>query len=150
MDIDRTFGPVFNESSFLLPLLSLQQAIEGLKSEPNGHQLKDVCNQPLHGDKACNIQNLWAYWQDSPSNLAITKWDDSLQRELSYLDHFLACDNNPTLDGNSDKTQRLPCMSKGIQKIKHTPQKWKIHSFVQFLFRRHPGASVLHSRRVYA
>ena len=57
MDIDRTFGPVFNESSFLLPLLSLQQAIEGLKSEPNGHQLKDVCNQPLHGDKACNIQN---------------------------------------------------------------------------------------------
>ena len=114
MDIDRTFGPVFNESSFLLPLLSLQQAIEGLKSEPNGHQLKDVCNQPLHGDKACNIQNLWAYWQDSPSNLAITKWDDSLQRELSYLDHFLACANNPTLDGNSDKTQRLPCMSKGI------------------------------------
>ena len=112
-NINRTFGPIFNKEKFMLPLLSLQKAIEDLRSYPNGVMLKEVCNQPLHGGLACNIQNLWAYWQDDTSNLDITQYNADLGRDLGYLDHFLACAKNPTLDKNSDQTQKLPCMSKG-------------------------------------
>ena len=112
LDQERTFGPVFNDTHFLVPLLELQQKIENLVS-PNGYKLADVCNKPLTRSNACNIQNIWAYWQDSVTNLNKKYTDPTLGRTLGYLDHFLSCANNPTLDEDSDRTQKLSCMSKG-------------------------------------
>ena len=62
-----TFGPVF-QPEFMLNLLELQKAIESIES-PNGIKLVDVCNKPLSpSSEACNIQNIWAYWQDDVGN----------------------------------------------------------------------------------
>ena len=34
-----------------------------------------VCNKPLHPDKSeCNIQNVWAYWQDDEALLEKERW----------------------------------------------------------------------------
>ena len=62
-DEDREFGPVFNASHFLLPVLRLQKAIEAVVAE-DGTTFQDVCNAPLSPQsKICNVQSLWAYWQ---------------------------------------------------------------------------------------
>ena len=62
-DEDREFGPVFNASHFLLPVLRLQKAIEAIVAE-DGTTFQDVCNAPLSPQsKICNVQSLWAYWQ---------------------------------------------------------------------------------------
>ena len=64
-DEDREFGPVFNASHFLLPVLRLQKAIEAIVAE-DGTTFQDVCNAPLSPQsKICNVQSLWAYWQVS-------------------------------------------------------------------------------------
>ena len=84
-------GPIFHADEFLKPLLKLQQGIENITTD-SGIMLKDVCNAPLAPqDNVCNIQNIWAYWQDD-----VEKFD--LQRNVTefnfidtYLDHFLLC-----------------------------------------------------------
>ena len=46
-----------------------------------------VCNKPLDPeDDSCNIQNIWAYWQDSERN-----FDNH-----DYLAHALQCFSNPS------------------------------------------------------
>merc|ERR1719195_2593644 len=66
--------------------------------------------------KACNVQNVLAYWQDNEELLDVEKvdpkgGDGNTERTWTYLDHFLACANNPTLTGPSDKLG-IGCMSK--------------------------------------
>ena len=68
LDIDLfgnnvTFGPVF-QPDFLKAVLKLQNSIETIVT-PDGVKLVDVCHKPLSpSSEACNIQNVWAYWQD--------------------------------------------------------------------------------------
>ena len=45
-----------------------------------------MCNKPLTPeDDSCNIQNIWAYWQDDNSS-DVFKVEDG-----AYLDHALKC-----------------------------------------------------------
>merc|ERR1719228_1316237 len=117
------FGPIFNKK-FLKEVLKLQQKIENLEftyRESNGdehkYKLNKVCNKPLSPEiDKCNIQNVLAYWQDDEELLDMTKYDPvgndgNVPRNWSYLDHFLACTNNPTLPALSDKLN-IGCMSK--------------------------------------
>ena len=105
-------------------VLKLQQKIENLEfiyRESNGdehkYKLNKVCNKPLSPEiDKCNIQNVLAYWQDDEELLDMTKYDPvgndgNVPRNWSYLDHFLACTNNPTLPALSDKLN-IGCMSK--------------------------------------
>ena len=94
-DVNRTFGPIFHRDEFLLPLLELQQDIMNLTVESEGEMisLKDVCNNPLSRNDyktgMCNIQSVWAYWQDN-----VTRLDQETPfntKVLNYLDHFLFC-----------------------------------------------------------
>ena len=76
-----------------------------------------VCNKPLSPEiDKCNIQNVLAYWQDDETLIEKIKFDPEgndggVPRTWNYLDHFLACANNPTLPANSDKLN-IGCMSK--------------------------------------
>ena len=48
-----------------------------------------VCNKPLDPeDDSCNIQNIWAYWQDDEANF--------LTEGQEYLSHALKCFSNPS------------------------------------------------------
>ena len=117
------FGPIFNKN-FMKEVLKLQQKIEELEfkyKESDGveqtYNLKKVCNKPLSPDhNECNIQNVLAYWQDDEALLEKEKYDPegndgNRPRTWTYLDHFLACANNPTLTAQSDKLN-IGCMSK--------------------------------------
>ena len=73
-----------------------------------------VCNKPLlPSSSICNIQNIWAYWQDDISKLEATGENTKYSGHLdTYLDHFLLCARNPTLP--QDQTaMKQACMSKG-------------------------------------
>ena len=76
-----------------------------------------VCNKPLSPEiNECNIQNVLAYWQDNEELLDKTRQDPTGNdggnpRTWNYLDHFLACANNPTLPALSDNLN-IGCMSK--------------------------------------
>ena len=94
MDVDREFGPIFNDTHFLKPLLALQKSIENLTTS-DGITLKDVCFHPLVQSDVCTIQSIWGYYQDSEE-----KWDElfkdpavykAIHRYENYLDHFIAC-----------------------------------------------------------
>ena len=64
-DENREFGPVFNATHFLLPVLKLQKSVEAIVAE-DGTTFQDVCNAPLSPQsKICNVQSIWAYWQVS-------------------------------------------------------------------------------------
>ena len=53
-------------------LLQLQTSIENIET-PSGVKLVDVCHKPLSpSSEACNIQNVWAYWQDDMKNFNAT------------------------------------------------------------------------------
>ena len=117
------FGPIFNKN-FMKEVLKLQKKIEELEfkyKESDGveqtYNLKKVCNKPLSPDhNECNIQNVLAYWQDDEALLEKEKYDPegndgNRPRTWTYLDHFLACANNPTLTAQSDKLN-IGCMSK--------------------------------------
>jgi len=117
------FGPIFNKN-FMKEVLKLQQKIEELEfkyKESDGvdhtYNLKKVCNKPLSPEiNECNIQNVLAYWQDDEALLEKEKYDPegndgNRPRTWTYLDHFLACANNPTLTAQSDKLN-IGCMSK--------------------------------------
>ena len=84
------FGPIFNKEEFLLPLLKLQQDIEKLETA-DGKRLVDICHQPLSQSPVCNIQSIWAYWQDSESLLNEVVNDTMLDTTYNFLDHFLSC-----------------------------------------------------------
>ncbi len=97
LDENRTFGPIFHKDEFLLPLLQLQEDLYNIEAEmPDGKviKLQDVCNNPLsrpnsQKETICNIQNIWAYWQDDVELLHnVHEWNE---RNLTYLDHFLMC-----------------------------------------------------------
>ena len=100
------FGPIFNKK-FLLDILDLQNEISNIKFiyEDKNMTLKDVCNQPLND--GCNIQNVWAYWQDDVDKLNTTMQYNSTL-ELNYLDHFLDCSRNPALPMD---VLGIPCMA---------------------------------------
>ena len=76
-----------------------------------------MCNKPLSPEiDKCNIQNVLAYWQDDEQLLEKEVYDPEgndggVPRTWNYLDHFLACANNPTLPALSDKLN-IGCMSK--------------------------------------
>ena len=101
MNKEREFGPIFNKTAFLKPLLDLQTSIENLSTEPvkqiDGSykhiKLEDICHKPLSQSSVCNIQSIWAYWQDNAAlldeTLRYTKPDGFV--EENYLDHFLSC-----------------------------------------------------------
>jgi len=117
------FGPIFNKK-FMKEVLKLQQKIENLEFKykesdgvENTYNLKKVCNKPLSPEiNECNIQNVLAYWQDDETLLETEKYDPKgndgdVPRTWNYLDHFLACANNPTLTAQSDKLN-IGCMAK--------------------------------------
>ena len=99
---NQTFGPIFHPDEFLLPLLDLQEQVKGLVAnitvgdKKEYVMLKDICNNPLsRPDKEpnvdnCNIQSMWAYWQDN-----VTLFETTFETEdfgnITYLDHFLQC-----------------------------------------------------------
>ena len=62
-----------------------------------------VCNKPLDPeDDSCNIQNIWAYWQDDLNNF---ETDD-----LEYLSHALKCFSNPSY--TNPLSNVLSCLGK--------------------------------------
>ena len=88
----RIFGPVFNKTHFLKPLLKLQENIQNLETD-DGVRLEDICHKPLLQSPICNIQSVLAYWQDDDALL-----DETINQEIdgqvirsNYLDHFLHC-----------------------------------------------------------
>ena len=94
MDVDRLFGPIFNDTHFLKPLLELQKSIENLTTE-DGIMLKDICFQPLVQSDVCTIQSICGYYQDSEEVLD-EEFEDTvlspiINRTENYLDHFIAC-----------------------------------------------------------
>lgn len=123
---DLEIGPVFKEK-FLKEVLKLQRKIEELtfsfkedEEEATAiltYNLSEVCNKPLSpANNKCNIQNVWAYWQDDINLLDATRFDPkggdgNVPRNWTYLDHFLACVKNPTLTAPSDKLNQ-GCMAK--------------------------------------
>ena len=94
MEKDRIFGPIFNNTHFLKPLLRLQQSIENLTTS-DGITLKDICLQPLVQSDVCTIQSIWGYFQDSEERLDEEFKDaglfDIINRTENYLDHFISC-----------------------------------------------------------
>ena len=66
--------------------------IENITTE-DGVKLSDICNNPLEGQTdACNIQNIWAYWQDSLDNLnKVATPAEFPNATYNYLDHFISC-----------------------------------------------------------
>lgn len=111
--LEQNFGPIFHEEEFLKPLLKLQQDIEEITTE-TGLKLQDVCNAPLSPqDNVCNIQNIWAYWQDSLEKFELIRLNSNTGRNMTYLDHFLTCARNPALPTDGHPTNPLSCMSKG-------------------------------------
>ncbi|CAB4060780.1 NPC1 [Lepeophtheirus salmonis] len=92
----KEFGPIFHKYEFLLPLLRLQKEIEKIETQDNKVLLKDICHTPLTPtSNACNIQNLWSYWQDDPKELDKTGYNDKTNHNDTYLDHFILCSRNP-------------------------------------------------------
>ena len=94
MDIDRVFGPIFNDTHFLKPLLELQKSIENLTTS-DGVTLKDICLKPLVQSDVCTIQSIWGYFQDSEEKLEeqinnTVLWPE-IHRTTNYLDHFIQC-----------------------------------------------------------
>ena len=123
-------GPIF-QKTFLKEVLKLQKKIESLElvyKEEDGmaykYNLKTVCNKPLSPEiEECNIQNVLAYWQDDEELLDAEKYDPvgsdgDLPRTWNYLDHFLACANNPTLTSESDKLN-IRCMARWAGLFSH-------------------------------
>lgn len=107
-DETRTFGPVFNKK-FLLEVLDLQRGIENVSFEYENKKmtLEDVCNRPL-GEDGCNIQNIWAYWQNDETQLDRVE-SVTGGTNYTYLDHFLECSRNPSLMApTEDKTCMAP------------------------------------------
>ena len=89
----RTFGPIFNKTHFLKPLLELQNNIQNLRTE-DGITLESICHKPLKQSSVCNIQSVLAYWQDDPNLLDETisfKTPSNKEINSTYLDHFLSC-----------------------------------------------------------
>ena len=121
------FSPMFNKV-FLKALLKLQKDIEAIEVDYlEGEQtrtlsLTDVCFKPLSrapgdvwGDDTvnehCSINNIWAYWQDKESNLDLVV--NKTDMDITYLDHFTSCTNNPSQTQQSDKDMfGLGCLSK--------------------------------------
>ena len=65
-----------------------------------------VCNKPLDPeDDSCNIQNIWAYWQDSLDNFKTDETDDQY-----YLGHALKCFSNPSYTNPLESV--LSCLGK--------------------------------------
>ena len=108
----RIFSPMFNKK-FLRALLQLQKDIEALQAEDTEGNigktlsLTDVCFKPLqlapgdtHGSDTandhCSINSIWAYWQDED------KLDNVHDHDLTYLDHFTSCANNPSQTKQGD------------------------------------------------
>lgn len=90
-DEKRTFGPIFNDSAFLIPALRLQKEIETLEAA-DGTTLADICNAPLSPQSSvCNIQSIWSYWQDEEENMKKTGFNEQTQHQDTYLDHFVLC-----------------------------------------------------------
>ena len=94
-DNDRVFGPIFNDTHFLKPLLHLQQSIENLTTS-DGITLKDICLQPLAQSDVCTIQSIWGYFQDSEEKLdeefiSSQGLYNFINRTENYLDHLISC-----------------------------------------------------------
>ena len=109
---DKIFGPVF-QKKFMLKTLELQEKIRNLTFmyEDTQMSLNDVCNKPV--GSGCNIQNVWGYWQDDASlfnKVGIYGGGTESERNVTYLDHFVDCTNNPSLPGPSDSL-KIPCMA---------------------------------------
>ncbi len=108
----REFGPVFNASHFLLPVLDLQKRIESVVAE-DGTTFQEVCNAPLSPQSTiCNVQSLWAYWQDDAANLNLTGLNEATGHVDTYLDHFLMCSRNPA-NPSDGLVPPQSCMSRG-------------------------------------
>ncbi len=60
---------------------------------------------------SCNIQNIWAYWQDDPANLDLWGINEEGHND-TYLDHFLVCSKNPTNPADGLEPSQN-CMGKG-------------------------------------
>ena len=115
------FGPVFHEK-FLITVLELQQEIEQITFDflneetgqvEDGYRLSDICNKPLSPDNNnCNIQSVWAYWQDDIEHFHHTVNSSILGEEIGFQHHFLDCANNPTINLQADTKFGLSCMSK--------------------------------------
>ncbi|XP_059098084.1 NPC intracellular cholesterol transporter 1-like [Tigriopus californicus] len=110
-DEEILVGSAF-QPEFMLKTLSLLKAIQGITAG-DGTTLADVCHKPLSPDsQECNIQSIWAYWQDDPFKFNLHGINPDTQHNDTYLDHFLLCARNPTLQ--EDQTaMKLGCMSKG-------------------------------------
>ena len=93
-----------------MEVLKLQQRVEDVKYK-SGNQikgLKDVCHQPLAPEKdECNIQNIWSYWQDDIEEFKKNGISQSSGHNDTYLDHFLLCIRNPTLQVRTKLMDKL-------------------------------------------
>eukprot|EP00095_Tigriopus_kingsejongensis_P012689 maker-scaffold22_size673200-snap-gene-4.23 protein:Tk12689 transcript:maker-scaffold22_size673200-snap-gene-4.23-mRNA-1 annotation:"niemann-pick c1 protein isoform x3" len=108
---DIQMGAVFRPE-FMLETLRLLKEVQALTTS-SGVSLSDICHKPLAPDQQeCNIQSIWAYWQDDPDKFLESGINPTTGHNDTYIDHFLMCSNNPTLQ--QDQTfMKQGCMSKG-------------------------------------
>ncbi len=114
-EVDRNFSSLFKKD-FMLRVLELQQRIEALVGTTDSGErvsLSDVCHAPLRPDNdACNVQSVWSYWQDSKEEMLRAETNKKTGHEDTYLDHFMLCSRNPTLQ-TAPTAMAQGCMSKG-------------------------------------
>jgi len=94
LDEEKLFSPLFRRE-FMLEVLKFQKAVENVTSA-SGVTFKDVCSQPLApSSDACNVQTVWAYWQDDQEEFDRSGVNAKSGHNDTYLDHFLICARNP-------------------------------------------------------
>ena len=107
--LNVTYSPVFDKR-FLNKVLELQEGIQDL--EVDGVTLSKVCHQPLYPESAeCNVQSIWAYWQNDRDNLNASK-KNKYDHVDNYLDHFADCSRNP-VQTKTSTAMGQSCLSKG-------------------------------------
>ncbi|KAF2896926.1 hypothetical protein ILUMI_09250 [Ignelater luminosus] len=93
------FGPVFNDT-FLKAIFDLQEKVKTI-GHGTDHSFDKICFAPLRTKgqvktnvEECVVQSVWGYYQNDMSTFDETDTDDD-GYEVNYLDHFVACTQNP-------------------------------------------------------
>lgn len=105
-----TFNPIF-DLDFMHQVLSLQNEVSNITAtfENRTIGLKDICFSPMSPENDnCTIMSIFQYFQNSHENLDKINKDFFFVRG-DYLDHLLACAQNPT-SFNETKVY-LQCMA---------------------------------------
>ncbi|VDD90496.1 unnamed protein product [Enterobius vermicularis] len=96
--LETYYGPALRKN-FLMSVLELQTEVERLVAYTKDNTpvtLNDVCFQPMApANTNCTIMSVLNYFQNDPKNLNKTISDEDSFESYDYLNHLLACAENP-------------------------------------------------------